>query len=96
LNNKCFLQISHTGCCLTLFASVLDAYVRLSDTGLGCPDRAGRFGQIGTPDKAQKITQAVSHNAIAATLLLSLLLINYSHNPGLAITSPNDTNKVLS
>jgi len=38
---------------------------------------------------------AVAHNAIAAALLLSLLLINYSLNSGSAITSPNDTNKVL-
>ena len=40
------------------------------------------------------IPVAVSHNAIAALLLLTLLLINYSLS-NRAITSPNDTDKAL-
>jgi len=60
LNNKWFLRISLTACLLAFFVIVLGAYVRLSDAGLGCPDWPGCFGQIGAPDEAHEITQAVN------------------------------------
>jgi len=60
LNNKWFLQISLAACLLAFFVIVLGAYVRLSDAGLGCPDWPGCFGQIGAPDEAHEITQAIN------------------------------------
>ncbi|MCW9048235.1 MAG: COX15/CtaA family protein [Gammaproteobacteria bacterium] len=60
MNNKWFLRISLTACCLAFFVIVLGAYVRLSDAGLGCPDWPGCFGQIGAPDETHEITQAVN------------------------------------
>ena len=43
--------------CLVLASIVvtLGAYVRLSDAGLGCPDRPGCYGKwIGVPDEAHE------------------------------------------
>ncbi|RDH83817.1 MAG: cytochrome B [endosymbiont of Galathealinum brachiosum] len=60
MNNKWFLRISLTACLLAFFVIVLGAYVRLSDAGLGCPDWPGCFGQIGAPDEAHEIKQAVN------------------------------------
>ncbi|MFK5893302.1 MAG: COX15/CtaA family protein [Pseudomonadota bacterium] len=60
MNNKWFLRISLTACCLAFFVIVLGAYVRLSDAGLGCPDWPGCFGQLTAPDEIHEITQAVN------------------------------------
>lgn len=60
MNNKWFLRISLAACGLAFFVIVLGAYVRLSDAGLGCPDWPGCFGQIGAPDEAHEIQQAIN------------------------------------
>jgi heme a synthase len=60
LNNKWFLRISLTACCLAFFVIVLGAYVRLSDAGLGCPDWPGCFGQLTAPDESHEIQQAIN------------------------------------
>ncbi len=59
MNNKWFLRISLTACCLAFFVIVLGAYVRLSDAGLGCPDWPGCYGQITAPDEAHEIANAL-------------------------------------
>ena len=94
MNNKWFLQISLTTGCLAFFITVLGAYVRLSNAGLDCTDRSGCFGQIGAQDKTHEIMQTV--NLYPHLNVHSLPLINFSLNTSSAITSPNDTNKVLS
>jgi len=60
LNNKWFLRVGLTACCLAFFVIVLGAYVRLSDAGLGCPDWPGCFGQLTAPDEIHEINQAVN------------------------------------
>jgi len=60
LNNKWFLRVGITACCLAFVVIVLGAYVRLSDAGLGCPDWPGCFGQLTAPDEAHEISQAVN------------------------------------
>ncbi len=60
MNNKWFLRVGITACCLAFFVIVLGAYVRLSDAGLGCPDWPGCFGQLTAPDEDHEITQAVN------------------------------------
>jgi cytochrome c oxidase assembly protein subunit 15 len=43
---------------LALVVTVLGAYVRLADAGLGCPDWPGCYGHLGVPDDAREIQAA--------------------------------------
>jgi cytochrome c oxidase assembly protein subunit 15 len=43
---------------LTLIVVVVGAYTRLTDSGLGCPDWPGCFGQLTAPDSAAEIARA--------------------------------------
>ncbi len=60
MENKWFLRLSITACCLAFVVIVLGAYVRLSNAGLGCPDWPGCFGQLTAPDEHHEIQQAVN------------------------------------
>lgn len=41
-----------------LFVVMLGAYTRLSDSGLGCPDWPGCYGQVLVPDSSSELTKA--------------------------------------
>jgi len=91
LNNKWFLRISLTTSSLALFDIVLGAYLRFTGTISDC---YGCITQTVPTDKAREIMQVA--DLYPHLEIHSLLLINNSFNSGSAISSPNDTNKVIS
>ena len=58
MNDKTIAKISFFGALLTLLVISLGAWVRLTDSGLGCPDWPGCYGIFGTPDTDAEIAQA--------------------------------------
>ncbi|MFT6031076.1 MAG: cytochrome c oxidase assembly protein subunit 15 [Oleiphilaceae bacterium] len=58
MKNTLFYRLSLAATCLALCVTVLGAYVRLSDAGLGCPDWPGCYDQILAPTADHEVHQA--------------------------------------
>ena len=84
--NSTYKRVINFSILLALIVIVLGAYARLTDSGLGCPDWPGCYGNIGVPDDATgsgferplevgKAWKEMIHRYVAGTLGLLILFI---------------------
>jgi len=86
IQKSTFKRVINFSIILALIVIVLGAYTRLTDSGLGCPDWPGCYGNLGVPDdtsksgferplEKQKAWNEMIHRYVAGTLGLLILFI---------------------
>ena len=88
INPNKYSQVLSFAVLLALIVFVLGAYTRLTDSGLGCPDWPGCYGQLSVPENVStdeyqrplekhKAWNEMIHRYVAGTLGFVVLLILY-------------------
>lgn len=85
-NQSTYIRVINIAIVLALVVIVLGAYTRLTDSGLGCPDWPGCYGNLSVPDdvsqsgferplEKHKAWNEMLHRYVAGTLGIIILLI---------------------